>query len=220
LNLRMIVSKLMCFFLIFRYCRWSNFFGLSYESCKIWFTFGFYVVYCFWNDVIFWFFLSFFSCGVMSSHRNGEYFSTTRNLYNICLRISAFYTFVLIISGLTVTWAHRAVSLGWYKQALDALLLTIFLGFFFVLLQMFEYWEAPFNYSDSVYGCSFYMLTGLHGFHVIVGACFLLVCFIRLLNRHFLTTHYLGFVFAIWYWHFVDAVWIFLFLTVYCWGSW
>jgi len=80
---------------------------------------------------------------------------------------------------------------------MDSLLFTIFLGFLFVLLQMYEYYEAPFNYSDGVYGCSFYMLTGLHGCHVIVGACFLLVCFIRLVRRHYLTTHYLGFVFAI-----------------------
>jgi len=113
------------------------------------------------------------------------------------LEFPLFNTFVLIFSGFSVTWAHRAVSLGSYKEAIDSLLITIFLGFFFVILQMFEYYEAPFNYSDSVYGCSFYMLTGLHGCHVIVGACFLLVCFIRLLKRHYLTTHYLGFVFAI-----------------------
>jgi cytochrome c oxidase subunit 3 len=111
-----------------------------------------------------------------------------------------FNTFVLIFSGFSVTWAHRAVSIGSYKEAIDSLLMTIFLGFFFVILQMFEYYEAPFNFADSVYGCSFYMLTGLHGCHVIVGACFLFVCFIRLLNRQYLTNHYLGFVFAIWYW--------------------
>jgi len=131
-----------------------------------------------------------------------------------------FNTFVLIFSGFSVTWAHRAFSIGSYKQAIDSLLLTIGLGVFFLILQMFEYYEAPFNYSDSVYGCSFYMLTGLHGCHVFAGVGFLSICFIRLLRRQFLTTHYLGFVFAIWYWHFVDAVWIFLFLSVYCWGSW
>jgi len=129
-------------------------------------------------------------------------------------------TGILILSGFSVTCTHRAICLSLYKDAMDSLLFTIFLGFLFVLLQMYEYYEAPFNYSDGVYGCSFYMLTGLHGCHVIVGACFLLVCFIRLVRRHYLTTHYLGFVFAIWYWHFVDVVWIFLFLTVYGWGSW
>jgi heme/copper-type cytochrome/quinol oxidase subunit 3 len=106
-------------------------------------------------------------------------------------------TLVLITSGFTVTRAHRAVCLGYFKKAIDALVLTVLLGFYFVILQAFEYYEAAFNFSDGVYGCSFYMLTGLHGCHVIVGACFLLVCLIRLLRRHYLTTHYLGFVFAI-----------------------
>jgi heme/copper-type cytochrome/quinol oxidase subunit 3 len=129
-------------------------------------------------------------------------------------------TMILITSGFSVTWAHRSVCLGWYRDAIDALGITIILGFFFIYLQANEYYEAFFNYSDGVYGCSFYMLTGLHGCHVIVGAGALLVCFIRLLRRHYLTTHYLGFVFAIWYWHFVDAVWIVLFLLVYCWGGW
>ena len=112
------------------------------------------------------------------------------------------------------------MSLGSFKEAIDSFLITICLGFFFVILQMFEYYEAPFSFSDSVYACSFFMLTGLHGCHVLVGACFILICFIRLLKRHYLTTHYLGFVFAIWYWHFVDVVWVFLFISVYCWGSW
>ena len=93
-------------------------------------------------------------------------------------------------------------------------------GWIFFILQMFEYYEAFFNISDSVYSSAFYMLTGLHGFHVIVGASFLTVCFIRLIKRHYTTSHYLGFIFAVWYWHFVDAVWILLFLSVYCWGSW
>jgi len=84
-----------------------------------------------------------------------------------------------------------------YKESIDSFLLTIFLGFFFVTLQGFEYYEATFNISDSVYACTFYMLTGLHGCHVIAGAMFITVCFFRLLRKHFLPTHYLGFVFAI-----------------------
>lgn len=131
-----------------------------------------------------------------------------------------FNTFILIFSGFSVTWAHRAVCLGWFKEAIDSLFLTVCLGVFFVFLQMFEYYESSFSFADSVYACSFYMLTGLHGCHVIAGACFLGVSLVRLIKRHYLRTHYLGFVFAIWYWHFVDAVWIFLFLSVYGWGSW
>jgi len=89
------------------------------------------------------------------------------------------------------------MSLGRFKAAIDSLFITIGLGFFFVSLQMIEYHEALYNYSDSVYSCTFYMLTGLHGCHVFVGATFLLVCLIRLINRHFKTNHYLGLVFAI-----------------------
>jgi len=131
-----------------------------------------------------------------------------------------FNTALLIISGLSITWAHRGVAIGSFLHAMDAFLITIFLGFFFVFLQMFEYYEASFDISDSIYGTTFYSLTGLHGFHVVVGASFITICFIRLINKHYLTTHYLGFVFAIWYWHFVDVVWIILFLTVYCCTVW
>lgn len=110
-----------------------------------------------------------------------------------------FNTMLLIISGFSITWAHRATSLGSYSQTLDALVITMSLGFFFVFLQGLEYYEASFNMDDNIYACTFYMLTGLHGFHVLVGATFILVCFLRFLRRDFTTTHYLGFVFAIWY---------------------
>lgn len=125
-------------------------------------------------------------------------------------------TFLLIISGLAITWAHKAFALGSFREAIDSILCTLFLGFFFVVLQCMEYYAATYNFSDGIYASTFYCLTGLHGMHVIVGAMFILVCFFRLLRQHYLRNHYLGFVCAIWYWHFVDVVWIFLFLTVYC----
>lgn len=108
-----------------------------------------------------------------------------------------FNTALLIISGFSITWAHRATSLGLYSEVLDALLLTMVLGFFFVVLQGLEYFEATFNLDDGIYACTFYMLTGLHGCHVLVGASFILCCFFRFLRQHFTTSHYLGFVFAI-----------------------
>lgn len=131
-----------------------------------------------------------------------------------------FNTLLLITSGFAVTWAHRAFALRSYKEAMDSFLLTLLLGFIFILCQGVEYYESTFNFSDSIYACTFYMLTGLHGMHVFVGAVFILVCFLRLLRKHFTYRHYLGFVCAIWYWHFVDVVWIVLFLSLYCWGSW
>jgi len=108
-----------------------------------------------------------------------------------------FNTALLIISGFSVTWAHRATSLGLCSEVMDSLCVTIFLGFFFVFLQAMEYFEATYNLDDGVYSCTFYMLTGLHGCHVLVGASFLLVCVFRFLLRNFTTSHYLGFVFAI-----------------------
>ena len=131
-----------------------------------------------------------------------------------------FNTFILIISGFSVTWVHRGVAIGSFKEAIDGFLITIGLGFFFIFLQGNEYFEATFNLEDGIYSSVFYMLTGLHGFHVIVGVIFLIVCLISLLLNHYLTTHYLRLVFAIWYWHFVDIVWILLFLSLYCWSSW
>lgn len=131
-------------------------------------------------------------------------------LYNTCL---------LLLSGITVTWLHKAIVLGSFKESIDSFFLTIALGLAFFVCQMFEYFESPFSYNDSVYGCTFFMLTGLHGFHVFVGICCLFFCFLRLLFNHFTVKHHNGLIFAIWYWHFVDVVWLFLFITVYCWGS-
>jgi cytochrome c oxidase subunit 3 len=131
-----------------------------------------------------------------------------------------FNTALLITSGISITWAHRGVAIGSYSNVIDSLIVTIFLGFLFVLLQGLEYYEATFNLDDSVFSCTFYMLTGLHGCHVIIGVTFIFFCFLRFLKGHFSTRHYLGFVFAIWYWHFVDIVWIILFLSVYGWGGW
>jgi heme/copper-type cytochrome/quinol oxidase subunit 3 len=128
-----------------------------------------------------------------------------------------FNTFLLIISGISVTWVHKGVCLGSFKEAIDGFFITIILGISFILLQMIEYYESTFNINDSVYSSTFYLLTGLHGCHVIIGVIFLIICFFRLLLNHYLINHYTGLVFAIWYWHFVDLVWILLFFTVYFW---
>jgi len=128
-------------------------------------------------------------------------------------------TILLLTSGATVTWAHHAIVWGFKYQASIALILTIVLASIFTCLQGFEYLTAPFSISDSVYGSTFYMATGFHGFHVFVGTCFLFVCLIRLYFNHFTREHHFGFEAAAWYWHFVDVVWLFLFVTIYWWGS-
>jgi cytochrome c oxidase subunit 3 len=128
-------------------------------------------------------------------------------------------TVILLSSGATVTWAHHAIVAGARKEALLGLSGTIILAIFFTALQVFEYLSAPFTISDSVYGSCFYLATGFHGFHVFIGTCFLAVCTLRLISHHFTREHHFGFEAAAWYWHFVDVVWLFLFVTVYWWGS-
>jgi cytochrome c oxidase subunit 3 len=107
----------------------------------------------------------------------------------------------------------------YYLYCFRFLLGTVFLGIAFTGMQGLEYCHSQFSINDSVYGSLFYMLTGFHGLHVIIGTIFLFVMLCRLVNRHFTKSHHLGFIFAAWYWHFVDVVWLFLFIIVYCWGS-
>jgi cytochrome c oxidase subunit 3 len=128
-------------------------------------------------------------------------------------------TLILLYSGLSITWAHRAIIAGLYNKTTIGLGITIGAGILFTMLQAKEYVEAPFSINDSIYGSVFFLATGFHGFHVIIGTIFLFVCFLRHLNFHFTREHHFGFEAAAWYWHFVDVVWIFLFLTIYIWGS-
>lgn len=129
-------------------------------------------------------------------------------------------TVILLTSSVTVTAAHNSLLKGDIKSFRVELAFTIFLGLLFEALQLMEYAEAPFNISDGIYGSTFYALTGLHGLHVFVGALFLLVALLRSIKGNLLVDHHLGFEFAVWYWHFVDAVWIFLFGFIYIWGTW
>lgn len=135
------------------------------------------------------------------------------------LDIPLFNTLLLLLSGFSLTWAHKALVNNMIKDVLDGMIITIWLGSFFLILQIMEYYESTYSFNDSVYGCTFYMLTGLHGMHVFVGVTLIYNCYKRYLCKHFTTKHHLGFLFAAWYWHFVDIVWILLFLVVYIWGG-
>lgn len=128
-------------------------------------------------------------------------------------------TLILLSSGLTVTWAHHSLIENNYKQALDRLVITVLLGIYFSILQAYEYKEAPFTIADAVYGASFFIATGFHGIHVLIGTSFLLICLIRHFKNHFSSIHHFGFEAAAWYWHFVDVVWLFLYLSIYWWGG-
>nr|AYM84991.1 cytochrome c oxidase subunit 3 [Eucoptacra sp. OR509] len=135
------------------------------------------------------------------------------------MQIPLLNTAILLASGVTVTWAHHSIMESNYTQAIQGLLFTVLLGLYFTLIQGYEYWEAPFTISDSVYGATFFMATGFHGLHVIIGTMFLWTCLNRHLMKQFSPWHHFGFEAAAWYWHFVDLVWLFLFMSIYWWGS-
>jgi len=128
-------------------------------------------------------------------------------------------TIILLSSGATITWAHHAIIFGDRKNAILSLIITVSLAIFFTFIQAYEYIESTFTISDSIYGTTFYLLTGFHGLHVIIGTIFIIVSTIRLINHHFTKQHHFGFEAAAWYWHFVDVVWLFLFVTLYWWGG-
>ncbi|WP_193176178.1 cytochrome c oxidase subunit 3 [Oricola nitratireducens] len=136
------------------------------------------------------------------------------------LHLPLYNTVILLLSGTTVTWAHHALLHGDRSGLKWGLALTVALGMLFTSVQAYEYAHAPFAFSGSLYGATFFMATGFHGFHVLVGTIFLIVCLLRAMAGDFTPKQHFGFEAAAWYWHFVDVVWLFLFFSIYVWGSW
>ncbi len=129
-------------------------------------------------------------------------------------------TMILLLSGCTVTWAHHALIEGDRRHLIMALGVTVLLGMSFTGFQVLEYSDAPFKFDGGgIYPSVFFLATGFHGFHVIIGTCFLVVCWFRSRNNDFTPARHFGFEAAAWYWHFVDVVWLFLFVAVYWWGA-
>lgn len=128
-------------------------------------------------------------------------------------------TLILLLSGTTVTWAHYALLEGKKEDVKTALWCTVLLGASFSGFQIFEYFHAKFGFTQGIYASTFYMATGFHGFHVFIGTLFLAVNLIRVYKGQLSPAHHLGFEFAAWYWHFVDVVWLFLFVFIYWWGA-
>jgi len=127
-------------------------------------------------------------------------------------------TVILLTSGITVTWAHHAIINNFFNKRVISLLFTILLGVYFLYIQWVEYNEASFSFADGVYGRTFFLATGFHGMHVTVGTIFLFYVFILLLGSKLLYNHHFSFEAAAWYWHFVDVVWLILFISIYYWG--
>lgn len=128
-------------------------------------------------------------------------------------------TLILLSSGATVTFAHYSLQNQDRTETIVGLGVTILLAVVFTLFQINEYISAPFNLSDGIYASTFFLATGFHGLHVLIGTIFLSVCLVRYVAYHFTPRHHLGFEAATWYWHFVDVVWLILFIFVYVWGS-
>nr|FAA04196.1 TPA: cytochrome c oxidase subunit III [Cylicobdellidae sp. FA-2019] len=128
-------------------------------------------------------------------------------------------TIILLSSGITVTWAHHSIKNKSRMETIQALMLTITLGVYFTILQLGEYKMASFTIADSMFGSVFFVATGFHGAHVIIGSLFLITCLYRSYLWHYSSNHHFGFEAAAWYWHFVDVVWICLYLCIYWWGS-
>ena len=129
-------------------------------------------------------------------------------------------TLILLCSGAAATWAHHAlVHENNRRDMRNGLILAIALGVIFTFFQAYEYSHAAFGFAGNIYGANFFMATGFHGAHVIIGTVFLAVCLYRLMNGAFTPEKHVGFEAAAWYWHFVDVVWLFLFFAVYIWGG-
>nr|YP_010296009.1 cytochrome c oxidase subunit III [Polistes hebraeus]AKG64600.1 cytochrome c oxidase subunit III [Polistes jokahamae]UMB50751.1 cytochrome c oxidase subunit III [Polistes hebraeus] len=125
---------------------------------------------------------------------------------------------ILISSGMTITWSHHNLLNNKHSMSIKTLIQTIILGVFFTLCQIHEYFETSFTIADSIFGSIFFLTTGFHGMHVIIGTIFLFVCLIRMINNHFSKIHHFGYEAAIWYWHFVDIVWLFVYTWIYWWS--
>lgn len=138
---------------------------------------------------------------------------TPFNPYNIPL----LNTIILLSSGISITWCHYIILSKNKKERLISIKITILLGILFTILQYIEYKEALFTISDSVYGSTFFLITGFHGLHVIIGTIFIIISYLRLNNNHFSISHHFGFEARSWYWHFVDVIWLFVYILIYWW---
>ena len=134
-------------------------------------------------------------------------------------RVPLINTIILLSSGVSVTWSHHALIIKNHSRALESLIVTVALGVYFTLIQLLEYLESSFSISDSVFGRTFFVATGFHGLHVIIGSLFLLSTYLRIYIGKLRSSHHFGFEAAAWYWHFVDVVWLFLFISIYWWGG-
>lgn len=179
------------------------------------------------SEVMFFFawFWSFFKHAIypMESYVGTEYIAPAIHAVDP-FHLPLINTLVLLLSGCAVTWAHHAlVHDNDRKSLIQGLSIGIVLGIFFTFLQAYEYYELlahdGWKFGEDEFYSNFFMATGFHGFHVLLGTIFLIVCLVRAMKGDFTPEQHVGFEAAAWYWHFVDVVWLFLFFAVYIWGT-
>lgn len=173
------------------------------------------------SEVMFFFafFWAFFNASLIAPDLHGGFWPPEGITPIPAFDLPFLMTMILLLSGCTCTWAHHELLEGNNRAAAQAIGLTVLLGFAFLGFQAYEYGHAAFGFTEGIYPSTFYMATGFHGFHVLVGALFLAVCYFRTKKGHFTKDDHFGFEAAAWYWHFVDVVWLFLFCAVYWWGN-
>lgn len=207
------------FFLVFLWSKDIYMEGLSgYHNYYVQDGFKFGMVLFVFSELMFFFgiFWFFFDTALTPIFDSGDFCSSVGVVLVNPFGVPFLNSCILLGRGASVTWSHFCLLSN--KECSLSLFLTIFLAFYFLLIQFIEYSESMFSLSDGVYGRIFYMSTGFHGLHVFFGSLFLLFCFFRIMSLHFNFDHHLGFEFGIIYWHFVDVVWLFLFVFVYWWS--
>ena len=205
--------------MVARYFSRRSYSRASYIYCRIRTSMRHGPVYCFWSFFFFVrFFWAFFHRRLAPTIEVGSLWPPFGISVFNPFQVPLLNTIILISSGVRVTWAHHSLIVGNFTQTYHGLLITVVLGIYFTILQGLEYYEARFTFADSVYGSTFFIATGFHGLHVIVGTLFLIVTLFRHIKNEFRASHHFGFEAAAWYWHFVDVVWLFLYMVIYWWG--
>jgi len=194
---------------------------LGYHSCKV--SAGLRLGFLFFLVSEIFFFVSFFWAYLHGALAPDISLGCSWPPIGVCTSspytIPLLNTCLLLVSACVLTWRHQSLLLSSFSSCFSALSLTLLLGLIFIVCQLYEYKILSFTIADSLFGSVFYLGTGFHGLHVFVGLVFLLVCSVRLAFGHFIARSHQGFIFAIWYWHFVDVIWLLLYIIFYIWGS-
>nr|YP_010564707.1 cytochrome c oxidase subunit 3 [Nymphon australe]UZA61084.1 cytochrome c oxidase subunit 3 [Nymphon australe] len=216
----MLISMMSLIFISFQWwrdiTRESTFQGKHTQKVIMSVKFG--MILFIFSEIMFFlsFFWTYFHSGLTPTMEIGLTWPPTNIFPFNPMEIPLLNTLVLISSGVTITWSHHSL-MHKSKNTIKALILTISLGIIFTILQGMEYWMSSFTMSDSIFGSIFFATTGMHGIHVIIGTLFMIICLIRMKLNHFTNHHHTGMELMIWYWHFVDVVWLFLYLSYYWW---